>query len=186
MTNKKIGIIVGSIRKKAYTGMIADYLIEHVPSGYDFERIAIADLPIYSQDYDSEGEPENYAPFREKIKSLDGVIFITPEHNRSIPAALKNALDVGSRPYGQVAWDGKPAMVISSSISGISGFGVNHHLRQVLTFLNMPTLQQPEVYLANIQHCFDEDGKMIKEDTGQFILKTVDAYLSFAERFIGR
>lgn len=185
MANKKIGIVVGSIRKKAYTGMVADYLIQQAPSGYDFERILIADLPIYSQDYDDEGQPSSYAPFREKIKSLDGVIFITPEHNRSIPAALKNALDVGSRPYGQNVWDGKPAMIISSSISGLSGFGVNHHLRQVLTFLNMPTLQQPEVYLANIHECFNETGVLKNESYGQFLQSSLQAYLNFANKIIG-
>lgn len=185
MADKNIGIVVGSIRKKAYTGMIADYLIEHTPPGYQFERIAIADLPIYNQDYDTERLPESYTPFRSKIKSLDGVIFVTPEHNRSVPAALKNALDVGSRPYGQNVWDGKPALIISSSISGISGFGANHHLRQILTFLNMPTLQQPEVYLANIQDCFDDEGKLINDSYGQFIQNAVEAYLNFAKRFIG-
>lgn len=185
MINKKIGLVVGSIRKKAYTGMVADYLIQHAPSGYDFERIEIADLPLYSQDYDSADEPSVYAQFRTKVKALDGVIFITAEHNRSVPAALKNALDVGSRPYGQVVWSGKPAMVISSSVSGISGFGANHHLRQILTFLNMPTMQQPEVYLAKVQEYFNEEGVLIKEDTGEFLLKVVDAYLSFADKFIG-
>lgn len=185
MANRKIGIVVGSIRKKAYTGMVADYLMQQTPSGCDFERIFIADLPIYNQDYDKEGLPGSYKPFREKVKALDAVIFITPEHNRSIPAALKNALDVGSRPYGQNVWDGKPAMIISSSISGLSGFGVNHHLRQVLTFLNMPTLQQPEVYLANIQECFDENGVLINESYGQFIQSALDAYLTFANKLIG-
>lgn len=183
MENKKIGIIVGSIRKDAYTGMVADYLIQHAPVGYQFERIGIANLPLYNQDYDSEGEPDSYAPFRTQVKSLDGIILITPEHNRSLPAALKNALDVGSRPYGKNVWDGKPALIISSSISGLSGFGANHHLRQVLTFLNMPTLQQPEVYLANIQDCF-KDGSLVKEDYGKFLQKAVTAYLDFASRFI--
>ena len=184
MENKKIGIIVGSIRRDAYTGMVADYLIQHSPAGYQFERIGIANLPLYNQDYDSEGEPDSYAPFRAQVKSLDGVILITPEHNRSVPAALKNALDVGSRPYGKNVWDRKPAMIISSSISGLSGFGANHHLRQVLTFLNMPTLQQPEVYLANIQDCFKEDGSLGKEDYGKFLQKAVTAYLDFATEFI--
>lgn len=182
MENKKIGIIVGSIRKNAYTGMIADYLIKHIPEGYDYERIAIAHLPIYNQDYDID-IPESYPPFREKIKSLDGVIFVTPEHNRSVPAALKNALDVGSRPYGKNVWDGKPALIMSSSISGISGFGANHHLRQILTFLNMPTLQQPEVYLAKIQDCFNEEGELIKNSYGEFMQKALQAYIHFAKKF---
>lgn len=183
MADKRIGIIVGSIRKAAYTKKIADFLIAHTPEGYHFEQIAISDLPLYSQDYDASESPANYDDFRKQVKAKDGIIFITPEHNRSIPAALKNALDVASRPYGKNVWDAKPAMVISSSISGISGFGANHHLRQILTFLNMPTLQQPEVYLANVQDYFDEEGNLTKQDSAEFLLKALDAYLSFASKF---
>lgn len=183
MQNKNIGIVVGSIRKDAYTKKIADFLIENSPKDYQLEIIKIADLPLYNQDYDEAGEPENYSAFRKTVKSTDGIIFITPEHNRSVPAALKNALDVGSRPYGKNVWDGKPAMVISSSISGISGFGANHHLRQMLTFLNMPTLQQPEVYLANVQDYFNDKGELTKEDSAKFLKGALKSYFDFAEKF---
>lgn len=183
MKEKTIGLIAGSIRKEAYTGKIVDFLIKNKPDNYHFERIEIADLPIYNQDYDTVGEPSNYAPFREKLKSMDGIIFVTPEHNRSVPAALKNALDIGSRPYGKNVWSAKPAMVISSSISGISGFGANHHLRQMLAFLNMPTMQQPELYLANVQDYFDENGNFTKEDTAKFLLQSLNSYLDFASKF---
>lgn len=183
MAAKRIGIVVGSIRKAAYTKKIADFLIAHTPEGYQLELIEIADLPLYNQDYDASGSPAVYDDFRQKIKAVAGIIFITPEHNRSIPAALKNALDVASRPYGKNVWDAKPAMVISSSISGISGFGANHHLRQVLTFLNMPTLQQPEVYLANVQDYFDDNGKLVKKETATFLLEALNAYISFTSRF---
>ncbi|RZK42522.1 MAG: NAD(P)H-dependent oxidoreductase [Pedobacter sp.] len=182
MSDKKIGIIVGSIRKDSYNKKIANHLVKNSPKGYEFEMIEIADLPLYNQDYDEKDEPSNYAPFREKIKSLHGVVFVTPEHNRSIPAALKNALDVGSRPYGKNAWNNKPALIISSSISGISGFGANHHLRQSLVFLNVPTLQQPEVYLAEVQNFFDDNGELVKEDTVKFLKEVVEAYLTFAEK----
>lgn len=183
MAAKRIGIVVGSIRKAAYTRKIADFLIAHTPEGYQLELIEIAHLPLYNQDYDTSGSPAAYDDFRQKVKAVAGIIFITPEHNRSIPAALKNALDVASRPYGKNVWDAKPAMVISSSISGISGFGANHHLRQVLTFLNMPTLQQPEVYLANVQDYFDDNGLLVKKETAEFLLKAMDAYINFAARF---
>jgi len=177
-----IGVVVGSIRKEAFTKKIADFLIQNAPEGYRFEKVEIANLPLYNQDYDQEDEPAVYAPFREKIKSFDGIIFVTPEHNRSVPAALKNALDVGSRPYGQNVWNAQPAMVISSSISGISGFGANHHLRQMLAFLNMPTMQQPELYLANVQDYFDENGQLTKKETADFLLKALDSYLMFASK----
>lgn len=183
MAEKRIGIVVGSIRKAAFTKKIANFLIENTPDGHQLELVDIAALPMYNQDYDESGSPASYYEFRQKIKSFDGIIFITPEHNRSVPAALKNALDVASRPYGESVWDTKPAMVISSSVSGISGFGANHHLRQMLTFLNMPTLQQPEVYLANVQDYFDEAGKLVKKETADFLLKALDAYLSFAAKF---
>lgn len=183
MKEKTIGVVVGSIRKEAFTKKIAEFLIQNASKDYRFEKIEIANLPLYNQDYDQEGEPAVYSPFREKVKSLDGVIFITPEHNRSVPAALKNALDVGSRPYGQNVWNAKPAMVISSSISGISGFGANHHLRQMLAFLNMPTMQQPELYLANVQDYFDENGNLTKEDTAKFLLQSLNTYLDFASKF---
>jgi len=186
MVEKNIGIVVGSIRKDSYNRKIANFLVDHAPSGYHLELVEIADLPLYNQDYDEANEPKNYAPFRAKVKALDGIIFVTPEHNRSVPAALKNALDVGSRPYGQNVWDGKPALVISSSISGISGFGANHHLRQSLTFLNVYTLQQPEVYLAEVQHYFDENGKLAKKETAKFLLDTLETFLQFAKQLANK
>lgn len=183
MNIKSIGVVVGSIRKEAFTKKIADFLIQNASENHRFESVEIAHLPLYNQDYDQENEPAEYASFREKIKSFDGIIFVTPEHNRSVPAALKNALDVGSRPYGQNVWNAKPSMVISSSISGISGFGANHHLRQILAFLNMPTMQQPELYLANVQEYFDENGQLAKKDTADFLIKALDSYINFASKF---
>ena len=184
MENKKIGIIVGSIRKDAYTKKLADFLIANTPSGYQLEKIEIANLPLYNQDYDEANEPENYSVFRNKVIGMTGIIFITPEHNRSVPAALKNALDVGSRPYGKSVWNNKPAMVISSSVSGISGFGANHHLRQTLTFLNMPAMQQPEIYLANVQDYFNEKGELVKEESAKFLLDGLKSYIDFTEKFL--
>lgn len=184
MADKTIGIIVGSLRKGAFTKKIADFLIENSPQGYRLEPIEIGQLPLYNQDYDEEGSPDSYEPFRKQIKATAGIIFVTPEYNRSVPGGLKNALDVGSRPYGSSVWDGKPALVISSSISGISGFGANHHLRQSLTFLNMPVLQQPEAYIANAQDLFDDDGKLVKEDTAKFLREVLDAYVAFLEKLV--
>ena len=182
MAGNTIGIIVGSLRKESFNKKVANFLIENAPDGYTFESIEVGDLALYNQDYDEAGEPATYAPFREKIKSLAGVIFVTPEYNRSVPSVLKNAIDVGSRPYGQNTWDGKPALVVSSSISGLSGFGANHHLRQSLVFLNMPVVQQPEVYLANVQDYFDDNGKLTKEDTADFLRQVLDTYVKFVEQ----
>ncbi len=183
MAEKKIGILVGSLRKESFSKKTAHFFIENAPAGYQLELIEIGQLPIYNQDFDEEGSPAAYKPFRDKIKTLDGVIFITPEYNRSVPAVLKNALDVASRPYGESSWDGKPALVVSTSISNISGFGANHHLRQSLVFLNMPTLQQPEVYIANIQELFDDKGKLSNAETAKFLKDALAAFVAFAEKF---
>jgi len=115
------------------------------------------------------------------MKKFDGVLFVTPEYNRSVPAVLKNALDVGSRPYGQSVWDGKPGAVVSVSPGGLSAFGANHHLRQSLVFLNVPTMQQPEAYIGNVAALFDDSGVLINENTREFLQKFMDAFVSWVE-----
>ena len=177
----KVGIVVGSIRKNSFSEQLAKNLAELFPEGYETEFIEIANLPLYNQDSD-EDVPEVYTTFRETIKGLDAVVFVTPEHNRSFPAALKNALDVGSRPYGSNVWDGKPALIVSQSPSNLSGFGANHHLRQVLAFLNMPVVQQPEVYIANVMDLLGEDGKITNQDTIGFLQSVVDTYVDFIKK----
>src|SRR5690606_15871043 len=167
--NKKIAIVVGSIRKESLSQSLAKNMVALLPEGYDAEFIKIDHLPLYSQDYDTANTPEQYKQFRDQVKDTAAVIFVTPEHNRSYPAALKNALDIGSRPYGQSVWNGKPALVVSQSPGNISGFGANHHLRQTLTFLNMPTLQQPEAYIAHTNKLIDEYGKINDEGTLDFL-----------------
>lgn len=177
----KVGIVVGSIRNNSFSEQIAKNVAPLFPEGFETEFIEIANLPLYNQDYD-ENSPAEYTAFREKVKSVDAVLFVTPEHNRSVPAALKNALDVASRPWGQSVWDGKPAAIISQSISGLSGFGANHHLRQTLAFLNMPTVQQPEAYLANSQDLVDENGKITREDTVEFLRAFVNAFVNLIKK----
>ena len=116
------------------------------------------------------------------MKEMDAVLFVTPEYNRSMPAVLKNALDVGSRPYGESIWDGKPALIVSQSIGAISGFGANHHLRQALTFLNMPVVQQPEAYIGNSAGLLDENGKINNEETVQFLQTVVNAFVELIQK----
>lgn len=184
MSEKIIGIFVGSLRKDSYSLKIAKNILSLCPEGYVFEIVPIGQLPLYNQDFDDHGPlPESYVSFRKKVKQLDGVIFVTPEYNRSVPAVLKNALDVASRPARQSAWGGKPGAVVSSSTGNISGFGANHHLRQSLTFLNIDTLQQPEVYLAKMSdESFDEANHFVNEKTQAFIRHFLEEYLSFFER----
>lgn len=181
--NKKIAVVVGSIRKNSLSQRLAENLVGLLPEGYEAEFIKIDHLPLYNQDYETADSPEVYAPFREVIKAADAVLFVTPEHNRTIPAALKNALDVGSRPYGQNVWSGKPALIVSQSPGLLSGFGANHHLRQILTFLNMPTVQQPEAYISQTHKLLNEEGKITNEDTLTFLQSVIDAFVQLIERY---
>jgi chromate reductase len=139
---------------------------------------------MYNQDLD-EHPPKEWLDFKAKIQASDGVIFVTPEYNRSVPGVLKNAIDVASRPYGQSAWDKKPAAVISVSPGAIGGFGANHHLRQSLVFLNMPVLQMPEAYIGGAGQLFDAKGDITVPATRDFVAKFVQAYAAWVELIHG-
>lgn len=181
--SKVIGIIAGSLRTESWSKKIANAVLAMAPQDFNFKIISLDDLPIYNQDFDDHGPvPEAYIKFRNEMKEIDGVIFITPEYNRSVPAVLKNALDVGSRPYGKSVWDGKPAAIFSNSPGAMSGFGANHHLRQSLVFLNMPAMQQPEVYLSKVHELFEDNGNIKEGGTKEFIKKAVDAYINWFKR----
>lgn len=172
----KIGIIVGSLRKDSWTRKIALVLTKLAPPSLNMNFIEIASLPIYNQDPDDEGHPfPEWTQFRDNVKKYDGILFLTPEYNRSIPAPLKNAIDVGSRPYGQSVWSGKPCAVVSVSPGSIGGFGANHHLRQTFVFLDMPCMQQPETYISNVTKLFDDENNLQK-DTQEFLRKFMTAY----------
>lgn len=140
----EVAVIVGSLRKDSINRYLSHALIEVAPASLNLDIVEIGQMPIYNQDDDA-SPPAAWTAFRERIKSADAVLFVTPEHNRSVPAALKNAVDVGSRPYGESVWRDKPGAVVSASPGAIGGFGANHHLRQSLVFLNVPAMPQPEV-----------------------------------------
>ncbi len=142
-----VAVIVGSLRKDSINRKVARALMELAPKGLTLSMAEIGQLPIYNQDGD-DNPPAEWTAFRERIRAVDAVLFVTPEHNRSVPAALKNAIDVGSRPYGKSVWSGKPGAVVSASPGAIGGFGANHHLRQSLVFLNVPAMPQPEAYIG--------------------------------------
>ena len=177
--SKKIGIIVGSLRKGSFTRSIANELKAQLPEGYEGEFLEIAQLPLFDQDYEAAGAtPESYVHFRKEVEACDAFIFATPEYNRSFPAAIKNALDVASRPYGSSKWNGKPAAVVSVSPGAIGGFGANHHLRQVLTFLNVQPVQQPEAYIGSVMNLLDESGRVKNEDTRALLKSVVNALVA--------
>lgn len=179
---KKIGILVGSLRQGSFTRKIAQELIRFAPSSLDLKIIEIGELPLYNQDLDQENNlPPTWAAFRRDIASMDGFIFATPEYNRSVPAALKNALDVASRPYGKSAWEGKPGAVISVTPGAIGGFGANQHIRQSLVFLNVPCMQQPEAYLGNVTNLLNEEGHVKNDTTKEFLKKFMDDFSNWVE-----
>ncbi len=170
-----VAVIVGSLRKGSINREVANALIDLAPGVLRLGIVEIGQLPIYNQDEDV-SPPAAWTSFRERIKSADAVLFVTPEHNRSVPAALKNAIDVGSRPYGASAWNGKPGAVVSASPGAIGGFGANHHLRQSLVFLNVPAMPQPEAYIGGADKLFDADGKLVNDDTRKFLQGFMQTY----------
>jgi chromate reductase len=183
-----IAVLVGSLRKASFSRRTAQALMQIAPPSLKMEIVEIGDLPLYNQDLD-EGEsapPAAWAAFRERIRRADGLLFITPEYNRSVPSVLKNAIDVGSRPYGKSAWaGGKPGAVISVSPGAIGGFGANHHLRQSLVFLDVLPMQQPEAYLGGVAKWFDDAGKLQDESARKFLQTIIDAYAAWVERIAG-
>ncbi|KRL00232.1 NADPH-dependent FMN reductase [Liquorilactobacillus capillatus] len=177
----KYGVVVGSIRKNSFSKGVADAIVAGLPADAKVTYLDIASLPLYNQDYDADS-PTEYTVFRQEVAAQDAIIFVTPEHNRSISAALKNALDVASRPWGQNMWAGKPALVASQSISGISGVLANHVLRQSLVFLDMPTMQQPELYIGSSNKLADDHGSIINEGTKKFLADSGYKFSEFAQK----
>jgi chromate reductase len=181
MAVRDVAVLVGSLRKGSFNRMTAHALTELAPDSLKLEIVEFRDLPLYDQDLDASPPPQ-WTAFRERIARADAVLFVTPEYNRSVPGVLKNAIDVGSRPYGKSAWNGKPAAVISVSPGVIGGFGANHHLRQSLVFLNMPALQQPEAYIGNCASLFEEHGKLTSDDTRKFLKSFLDTFAAWVDR----
>ncbi|MGW8123595.1 NADPH-dependent FMN reductase [Roseivirga echinicomitans] len=175
MKKYKIAVIVGSLRKESLNLKTAKALISLAPESLSFEIINIGDLPFFNQDLEAT-PPNEWVTLRNQISAVDGLLFVTPEYNRSVPAVLKNALDVGSRPYGKNTWNGKPGAIVSVAIGNISGFGANHHLRQSLVFLNVPAMAQPEAYIGNAAELFDDHGKLTNDSTKDFLKSYMEAF----------
>jgi chromate reductase, NAD(P)H dehydrogenase (quinone) len=181
MKNHNVAVLVGSLRKGSFNRKIALALAELAPAELKLEIVEIGQLPLYNQDSD-ENPPPAFVEFRHRIKRADAVLFATPEYNRSVPGVLKNAIDIASRPYGQNVFDGKPGAVVSVSIGAIGGFGANHHLRQSLVFLNVPTLQQPEMYIGSAEKLFDGSGRLTDESTRKHLQKFIQAFATWISK----
>lgn len=183
MSRYDIAIIVGSLRRDSFNRRFASALTRLGPSDFSFRFVEIGDLPLYNQDDDQNPAP-TVKRMKDEIRAASGVIFVTPEYNRSIPGVLKNALDHGSRPYGQSVWDGKPAGVIGLSPGAIGTACAQQHLRTILSYLNMPTLGQPEAFIRYHDGLIDADGN-IGADTRDFAQKWMDAFVAWTRKHAG-
>ena len=180
MSTFTIAVVVGSLRKESFNKALANAVVKLAPADFSFNFVDIGDLPLYNQD--SDGNPvEPVLRFKEKIRGANGVLFVTPEYNRSIPGVLKNALDQGSRPYGQSAWSGKPAGILGLSIGSIGTALAQQHLRNVLAYLDMPTLAQPEAFLQAKEGLIDSAGN-IGEESRAFLQLWMDRFADWVRR----
>jgi chromate reductase len=176
MPSHKIAIIVGSLREGSINRKIARSMCAIRDDDLDCSMVEIGDLPLFNQDLEAQ-PPEQWVRFKEQVAATDGILFCTPEYNRGVPGVLKNAIDVGSRPYGRSVWDRKPAAIVSASPGAIGGALANHQLRQACVFLNMPVMQQPEAYLGNVtDDSFGADGLLVDGPLKQVVTKLAHAF----------
>src|SRR5438105_2399375 len=178
-----VAVLVGSVRKESWNLKLAKAMQKVAPQNLKLEIVEIRDLALYNQDIDENPQnlPAPWIAFRNRLRLADAVLFVTPEYNRSVPGVLKNAIDVGSRPYGKSVFQKKPAAVASLTGGALGAFGANHHLRQMLVFLDMPPLQQPEIYLGGAAKMFDAEGNFVQESTKELIVKFLIAFASWIE-----
>jgi NAD(P)H-dependent FMN reductase len=177
----KIAVVVGSIRRDSFNKQLAHAVVALAPPDFSFEFLDIASLPLYSEDYDSDF-PEAARTFKQKISAADGLLFVTPEYNRSIPGVLKNALDWGSRPWGQCAWSNKPAGVLGTSLGATGTALAQAHLRNVLAYLDVPVMGQPEMFIKHDVSRIDASGTIVNEATRKYLQNFVDKYVAWIQR----
>lgn len=184
--SKKISVLVGSLRRGSYALKIAKNCLTYFPEGYDAEIVEIRDLPLYNFDYDDPDvsdvpTPQEYTAFRETIKASDGVLFVTPENNRCIPACLKNAVDIGSKPNSDVAWKNLPACIISHSVGRMGGYSSQKNLKLALSYFDMPIQGQPEAFIGQSPTLIAEDGTITEESTVKFLKRHIERFVTLVE-----
>lgn len=180
MATTRIGVLVGSLSRESINRRLADALASLAPSGFSMRTIRIDDLPLYNRDDDAR-PPEPVKRLKREIGESDGILFVTPEYNRSIPGTLKNALDHASRPYGQSAWAGKPAGVVGASIGAPGTSMAQQHLRNILAYLDARTLGQPEAFVQFTDDRFADDGTVRDAETRDFLTDWLTAFCEWAE-----
>ena len=181
----RIAVIVGSLRRESFNRQLADALAKLAPPEFEFRQVRIADLPLYDQDDDSH-QAEPVRRLKTEIAEAQGLLFVTPEYNRSIPGVLKNAIDHASRPYGQSVWAGKPAAMVGISIGAIGTALAQQHLRSILGYLDVITLGQPEIYLQAKPGFFDANGGIANDDTKQFLQKFMERFVEWVKEHSDR
>ena len=184
-TTRSVAVFVGSLRKESFNRKMANALIALASPALKMEIVEIGQLPLYNADYEAD-PPQVVRDFKQRVESFDAVLFVTPEYNRGVPGVLKNAIDVGSRPYGKSSWNGKPGAVVSVSPGAIGAYGANHALRQSLVFLNVPAMQQPEAYIGNAASLFDDKGALINDSMRDFLKKFLQAFAQWIDQNIAR
>lgn len=182
MSTYRIAVVVGSLRKDSFNHKLALAIVKLAPPEFSFKQVKISDLPLYNQDDDA-NQADSVKRLKKEIREAHGVLFVTPEYNRSIPGVLKNAIDNASRPYGQNSWAGKPAGVIGASIGVIGTAMAQQHLRNVLAFLDVPTLAQPEAFIHAREGLFDESGNIGKESI-KFLQSWMNTYVEWVKKHI--
>jgi len=178
----KIAVLVGSLRSGSLSRQVAKAAVALAPPQLGSEFVEIGALPLYNPDLEGDKVPAAWTAFRSAVAGTDAVLFVTPEYNRSVPGVLKNAIDVGSRPYGHSVWSGKPGAVISVSPGALAAFGANHHLRQSLVFLDVLPMQQPEAYIGGASGLFDAGGALVNDATREFLGKFMTSFAGWIER----
>jgi chromate reductase, NAD(P)H dehydrogenase (quinone) len=177
----KVSVFVGSLRQKSVTRKLARALVQVAPARMEFSYVEIGDLPLYNEDLEQD-PPAAFTRFRHAVAPVDALLFVTPEYNRGIPGLLKNAIDVGSRPWGKSVWSGKPAAVVSQSYGALGGFGAHHQLRQVLAGVNVATMAYPEAYVSTAGALFDEAGELVSAPAKEFLGSVMSAFQLWVEQ----
>jgi chromate reductase len=180
----QIAVLVGSLRRESFNRRLAHAVMKLAPAEFSFKELKIDDLPLYNQDDDA-NQAAPVKRLKSEIQASQGVIFVTPEYNRSLPGVIKNAIDHASRPYGQNAWAGKPAGIIGASIGSIGTAVAQQHLRGVLGYLDVPTMGQPEVFLRVNDKFFDAAGDIADADKKKFLQGWMTKYAAWVQRFAG-
>ena len=184
MRQYRIAVVVGSLRRDSFNRLLANAIAKLAPAEFSFQQLRIDDLPLYNQDDDAK-PADPVKRLKSEIAAADGLLFVTPEYNRSLPGVLKNAIDHASRPYGQNAWAGKPAGVLGASIGATGTALAQQHLRNVLAYLDVPTLAQPEVFIQVKEGLFDDKGNLASAGTTKFLQGFTDRYVAWVKQHAG-